>query len=845
MRDKINRKDCGDSGAVTVSRSRTSGKALLPWAAAAAMLLGSGGLAVQAQTFEPQDKCSVSGTKVTCTGDLSNGVDVEDSDPNNPGTYTTLVVKDLTNNVVLADGMITDGGVYFNSVSDIDITVDTGDFRIITLDSCKDCPGIATYSVDSAVTVRFKGIITTSGISSEGIDAGSSDSQSGGGNVTVKMTGYILTEGEDSTGIYANSDGGIGIVAVEVTGNIETKGGNSKGIFAKSSGGNIDIKLNGGTITSNKDHGIEFVNGNNNTLTIRNAVTISGGLIDVKEGIEINDVKGGIENEKIDNYGTLTTSGTIDLGEGLNNFNNMADATFNSGAVVKLRHVGDTSLTNDIFTNWGNLSPGGASAVQTTKLWGDFTNQESGTFTVTIGPENSSDQLNVTRGALLAGGTLRIVGAYAGTYTILDSARITGPNGTEGTFDEVVIGSIFMTFTPDYVDEDGDNYKDTVKLTATRNTNKTFLKVTGVSGTPNQRAVARVLDYLEGNDPDNSIVRAVLGLYTAEEVRAAEDTISGEMHVSLKGALMDTGQRKVTAINRSMDARLGNPGAQTSTAVVGNLSSLADDRSGFWMTSYSPQGETDATYNTARMDTDLDGVVFGIDSALGERWRFGVLGGYSQTDVTQRARSSSGSVDALSLGLYGGAEVGASRLRFGAMYNKHSIDTRRSVGFAGERVSASYDARSTQFFAEVGHQIQIRNLMLEPFAGVSHTSLDTNGFTETGGAAALTSSSDSNSTTFATLGLRGSMELQDKVHARAMAGWQHAFGDTEPSSTFKMADSPQFSIMGAPVAQDTLVAELGIEAGISDNVVLGVDYKGRYGDGNTVHGLNAGIKMKF
>ena len=827
MRDKINRKDCGDSGAVTVSRSRTSGKALLPWAAAAAMLLGSGGLAVQAQTFEPQDKCSVSGTKVTCTGDLSNGVDVEDSDLNNPGTYTTLVVKDLTNNVVLADGMITDGGVYFNSVSDIDITVDTGDFRIITLDSCEDCPGIATYSVDSAVTVRFKGIITTSGISSEGIDAGSSDSQSGGGNVTVKMTGYILTEGEDSTGIYANSDGGIGIVAVEVTGNIETKGGNSKGIFAKSSGGNIDIKLNGGTITSKQDHGIELTKGNNNKLTIRNAVTISGGL---------NDVKGGDYNETINNYGTLTTSGTIDLGKGANNFTNMADATFNSGAVVKLRHAGDTSLTNDIFTNWGNLSPGGASAVKTTELSGDFENQTSGTFTVTIGPENSSDRLNVTRGAVLAGGTLRIVGAYAGTYTILKSdVGITG----QGKFDEV-IGSIFMTFNPTYVDGDGGGNIDTVQLTAARNSD-----ISGVTGTPNQRAVASALDYLEGADPDNSIVRAVLGLYTAEEVRAAEDTISGEMHVSLKGALMDTGQRKVAAINRRMDARLGNPGAQTSTAVVGNLSSLADDRSGFWMTSYSPQGETDATYNTARMDTDLDGVVFGIDSALGERWRFGVLGGYSQTDVTQRARSSSGSVDALSLGLYGGAEVGASRLRFGAMYNKHSIDTRRSVGFAGERVSASYDARSTQFFAEVGHQIQIRNLMLEPFAGVSHTSLDTNGFTETGGAAALTSSSDSNSTTFATLGLRGSMELQDKVHARAMAGWQHAFGDTEPSSTFKMADSPQFSIMGAPVAQDTLVAELGIEAGISDNVVLGVDYKGRYGDGNTVHGLNAGIKMKF
>ena len=219
--------DREDGAVPTISRSRTLGKALLPWAVAAATLFG-GGLTVQAQEFSP-DKCTTSGEDneiVTCTGDLSNGVSVSDTDE--PGTYTTLVVKDLTNNVVLADGTMTDGGVYFNSFSDIDTTVDTGDFRIITLDSCLDCPGIAAYSADSAVTVRFKGIITTSGFNSEGIDAGSSEADTGGGDVTVKMTGYILTEGENSTGIYAVSDNGTGIVTVEVTGNIETKASTAK-----------------------------------------------------------------------------------------------------------------------------------------------------------------------------------------------------------------------------------------------------------------------------------------------------------------------------------------------------------------------------------------------------------------------------------------------------------------------------------------------------------------------------------------------------------------------------------------------------------------------------------------
>ena len=144
-----------------------------------------------------------------------------------------------------------------------------------------------------------------------------------------------------------------------------------------------------------------------NTLTINNAVTISG---------ETFDVLGGTGDEKIDNYGTLTTRGTIDLGTGDNSFNNMAGATFNSGTAVILG-------PNNRFTNEGDLSPGGASAVQETALTGTFLGEQGSTFTVTTGPNDSSDRLTVT-GLARLGGTVRVVGAYEGTYTILNADRI-------------------------------------------------------------------------------------------------------------------------------------------------------------------------------------------------------------------------------------------------------------------------------------------------------------------------------------------------------------------------------------------------------------------------------------
>ena len=847
-------------GALTVMRFRPFGRALLPWAVAAVMLFG-GGLAAQAQSLTPEaPKCTVSGTTVTCTGDLSPRVDVDGGS----GTYTKLIVIDLTDDIVLKEGQSI-RAVEFTSEGDIDITIDTGDFRIATTDGCRDCGGVsASSSNDGVVTVRVTGVITISGQFNEGISAVSDgDNEDDGGVVTVEMTGKIVAEGSDIEGIYALSatdrvkvtmDGNITVsggnswgiyaqtdgrdagdtVTVDVTGDITVNGIGGKGIFARADTGNIGITLHGGIIDATAN-GIEFFGGPTgtgvfNTLRINNAVTISG---------ETFDVLGGTGDEKIDNYGTLTTRGTIDLGAGANSFNNMAGATFNSGTAVVLG-------SNNRFSNWGDLSPGGASIVQETTLTGAFISEQGSTFTVTTGP-NGSDKLTVTDAASL-GGTVRVLGAYEGTYTILDAARI---SLTENEFDDI-IGSLFMTFVQKNVDSNTDNVDDTVTLEITRNS-ITIVEATGVTGSANQRAVANALDSLEDTDSNNPNVRAVLGLNTAEEVRAASDAISGEVHASLKGALTETGQRRVAAVNRRLAARSGNPDAQssdarTSTAAFGNLSSRADRDSGSWITGYGAWGETDATPGTARMETDLRGVLFGVDRALGDHWRLGVLGGYSRTDVTQRARLSSASVDTWSAGLYGGAEAGAWGLDFGAIYNGHAVDTSRTVSFTNdspERLSARYDARSWQLFAEAGHKVQVGGLMLEPFAGVFHTGLASDGFSESGGDAALTSSSDTDNTTFTTLGMHGAMVLLDTVHVRGMAGWRHAFGDTDPSSTHTLSGSSPFTVTGAPTAEDAVVTEFGIEASLSDNAFLGVAYKGQYGDGAAAHGFNAGLRVTF
>ena len=129
---------------------------------------------------------------------------------------------------------------------------------------------------------------------------------------------------------------------------------------------------------------------------------------------------------------------------------------------------------------------------------------------------------------------------------------------------------------------------------------------------------------------------------------------------------------------------------------------------------------------------------------------------------------------------------------------------------------------------------------------MSHIRLETDGFSETGGARPLTASSETNSRTLTTLGVRSAMEVKDTVQARGMVGWRHAFGDTDPSaSTLRLSNSDPVTVLGAPTAQDAVVTEFGLEVGLSAHAVFGVAYQGQYGDGVTVHGFNAGLKVTF
>ena len=123
---------------------------------------------------------------------------------------------------------------------------------------------------------------------------------------------------------------------------------------------------------------------------------------------------------------------------------------------------------------------------------------------------------------------------------------------------------------------------------------------------------------------------------------------------------------------------------------------------------------------------------------------------------------------------------------------------------------------------------------------------------ERGGAAALQGEVDDLRTTVATAGLRfdkglkASFQQDSWLHLRGGVGYRHASGDRDPAARFAFATgSGSFVVSGAPMADRTVVAELGLSAWLTARQQLELGYSGQYGDESRDHSANLRWSVRF
>lgn len=254
--------------------------------------------------------------------------------------------------------------------------------------------------------------------------------------------------------------------------------------------------------------------------------------------------------------------------------------------------------------------------------------------------------------------------------------------------------------------------------------------------------------------------------------------------------------------------------------------------------------------NAAALDHSLGGFFIGADAPVAERFRIGLVGGYSQSRFSVSERHSRATSDNYHVGLYGGAEWNRLQLQLGASYTWHDISTTRDVRFPGfsESLASGYDASTLQAYGDLGYGIYWNELKLEPFGGLAYVRLEEDGYREKVGVAALAGAGESSDKLYGTLGLRleHRFDLRGmELTARGMLGWRHAFGNTTLSAVHAFDGSSPFTVYGVPLAKNVGVVETGLDAAFTKDLTVGVAYSGQFATSTETHGVQGNLSWKF
>ncbi|MEX1180227.1 MAG: autotransporter domain-containing protein, partial [Cucumibacter sp.] len=707
---------------------------------------------------------------------------------------------------------------------------------------------------------------------------------SGGGALTKSGAGTLTLTGNSNaySGITTISGGtlqiGNGGTTGSLAGNIVDDGAL---VFNRSNNLTYAGVISGGGTLTKSGAGMLTLTGDN---IYSGGTTISGGTLQIGSGAT-GSLAGDIVNDAalvVNRTGTLTYDGVISGGGTLTKSGSgtliLTGASTYSGittisgggllvdgsilgpvAVLPgalLGGVGSLGTT----TIDGALSPG--NAIGTLTINGDLSFGAGGAYLVEVAP-TSADRTNVA-GVASLGGTVQVTHNIPGTYapgvlyTILSADSLSGSfAGLDSDFGSSAFIAPALTY-------DANNVYFSQALVAS---------FASVGETRNQIATGAAVDTLGFGNP----VFDALVWGTADDARTAFDALSGEIHASVAGGLLDESHNLRNAITGRLSlgcagSRLFPPapaGPGTPDFSESGSAPCLLDREPAWETDYHASGATpergyaiwtqaisahgfaNSDGNAASLKSTLGGVFVGLDAAFGGDWRLGVAGGYTQSGFDVPDRGSIGSSKNFQLALYGGGRLGPLGLRLGATHAWHVLDIARTIvspDFTAA-TTARYDAYTDQIFGEIGYGIALKNSTLEPFAGLAYASFGSDRFTEVGGPAALSGNSQFDAA-FGTLGIRAATTIAPsdlmRIRLHGAAAWRHTFGDTTPEATAAfLAGSAPYSIGGAPIAKDVLAIDAGFDFAVGRNARLGLAYTGQFAPNAQDQALKVSFNLRF
>lgn len=555
-----------------------------------------------------------------------------------------------------------------------------------------------------------------------------------------------------------------------------------------------------------------IVSGGRETLTGHNSYTGATGV----GAAAALDVEGSLAGGVI-NLGQLVDNGIIG--------GNVA----NGGLLSGHGRIGGS------LTTTGIVAPGtGSGQYQTLTVGGNYTQAPGAAYLVQLDPAQAgvSSLLAVGGSAMLSSGAgLELAAAPSGLsrignrYTVLSAAH--GLSGSYLLSGNTALSAV-LGIVPSY---DANHVYLTVAQTR---------PLTAVGGTPNELAA---LGGVQSQPSSGNVLTLLANLPSDAAIRAAADQLSGEIHATAQGVLLEDSRY----LRDGVTARLRQAGAGTAADVGGPAVQHGQGDLAWWGQFVGNWGHRDSDGNAASAKHTSGGFLLGADRPLGDSARLGVAAGYTQTAVNAAARASSLSSRDLDLSVYAGTQLGRLGLRAGAAYGWHTLDGTRYVGvpgLAGHELSR-YDATTAQLFGEAGYRFTFKHATLEPFAQLAHVRLHTDGFQEHGGAADLRGIGESHAVSYSTLGARASSGFpfhgEQRLSMHGMLGWRRAYGRIGTATSMAFAGGAPFVVAGLPIARNALAADAGLTVQVAKHASFDLSWQGQAAR----HAMDSGFRGSF
>ncbi len=786
-------------------------------------------------------------TTVKSAGDFAvgSGYGIIANSSNGLGDATVISYSDITG---------TGGGLRATSSSGEATVINNGDI------AGGGGVGIQAASFLGDATVKNNGDVTsnTNAIRAEGA-----------GDVKVWSSGDLTSNGLDGIYAFNNSAGGPIDISVASTGSVTSKG-TAADDFAVDTGGGATTLTVAGTLNGGAGGAVQF--DENTAFANRlelHPTAIVNGTVFAGPGTEDTLAFGGTGNGEFDLSKIATPAMPAQQFQNFDNFE-VVGGTWNlmGETTVPFAVTGGTLEGTGIFggltVTGGTLAPG--NSIGTMIVNGALALGGGAVFEVEVDAAGNNDKVIVNGTVNLTGATLKVIAANGNydpktDYTIIEND---GTDAVVGAFGSVSTNLAFLTPEVNYAAGDGND----VVLTLLRNTTL----FPDVAQTKNQKAVAGALSQFP---TDNPLYLAILE-QTAAGARQAFDALSGEIHATVAGTLVDDSRYAREAVmGRMMQAShlngaLGNGGPRSTDQVAGydnqgimlGGAGAYDGKSlvevpqssplAFWTEGYGAWGTFDGDGNAATADRNLGGFISGMDADVWNGWRVGIATGASFSDVSVDQRYSGANTKTYHLGGYVNGDVGGLALRGGGLWAWSEIETSRAVVFPNffERQKADYDADTGQLFGEIAYPTQMGGVDLEPFAGLAFVSVESSGFRERGGPeASLRTGGFDQDVGYTSVGLRAATTVMwgaMAVTPHIEAAWLHAFDDVTPGASLAFATTGiGFAIDGVPLAEDSAILDTGLDFAVSERLTAGVSYTGQYANSVSDNGVKGRLTWLF